>query len=601
MLKSGNISLMRGLWGEISTKRRRQLVTLLFLMLTTSFAEIVSIGAVLPFLSVLMRPDIVLENSIFQSVITKLHIKKHEDVIFFLTILFCITVVVAGSMRVMLLWATTRLSFSVGSDLSNRIYRTTLQQPYSVHIARNSSEVTSAIWGKVNEVIFYIILPVMNLVSSIIGVAFISVALIFAVPSMALIAIGCLALAYVLIVLASKRRLRCNGNVIAQESSNLMKTLQEGMGGIRDILIDGSQEIYFQKYGSINKALREAQGSNQIIASGPRYLVESLAMLFIAVLAYALSRGAEGVASAIPQMAAIALGLQRLLPSAQQIYNSWSNINGAQASLRDVLVMAEQSLDGNLKNNSSRSLTFTRNIVLNQVSFRYSPQSMWVFENITLCIPKGARVGFVGPTGAGKSTLLDIILGLLHPVEGVLEIDGKTITAENKGDWQSNIAHVPQEIFLSDSSIAENIAFGVLPEEIDFERVHSAARQAQLAEIIDSWPCRYQTRVGERGVQLSGGQRQRIGIARALYKNSSVIVFDEATSALDYETEQAVMRNINELNPEVTVLTIAHRLNTLVNCNKIIEVAKGTVHEFDYYDYLLSSNLKDIPCERQNG
>lgn len=584
MPKHNNLQLVGRLWKQISAKRRAQLGLLFVLMVLTSFAEVLSISAVLPFLSALMQPEVIFGHAAAQPLIGVLGIDRPDELILPLTISFCVATVLAAIMRVLLLWTSTRLSFALGSDLSNRIYRNTLYQPYSIHIARNSSEVVSVVWGKVSEIIFFIIVPMMVLISSCISITVICVVLLLTVPTIALVAIGCLAAVYVSIVLATKRRLKHNSQVIARESSNLVKALQEGMGGIRDILINGSQEAFSKSYWEINKVLRKAQGTNQIMGGSPRYIVESLGMLLIAVLAYTLSKQPTGMASAIPQMAAIALGLQRLLPSAQQLYNSWSNIHGAQASLLDVLAMAEQLTEEDLPRDSDDLLAFRRDIVLKRVSFRYSENSSWVLKDISLVIQRGSHIGFVGTTGAGKSTLLDIILGLLDPVEGCLEVDGEIITDVNKSAWQAHIAHVPQAIFLSDSSVAENIAFGISSEEIDLGRVRYAAQQAQLADIIESWPNGYKTRVGERGVQLSGGQRQRIGLARALYRRADVIVLDEATSALDNETEEAVMRAIDALNPEITVLIIAHRLNTLANCTKIVEFTKGGVTVRDRVD-----------------
>jgi ABC-type bacteriocin/lantibiotic exporter with double-glycine peptidase domain len=288
------------------------------------------------------------------------------------------------------------------------------------------------------------------------------------------------------------------------------------------------------------------------------------------------------MATAIPLLAAIALGLQRLLPAAQLMFGSWSTIHGAQASLQDVLDMLELPVppqsSGQVK---TQPIDFQHEIRFRAVSFRHKADAPWLFDRIDLAIPKGARVGFVGVTGSGKSTLLDIAMGLLQPVSGRIEIDGIEIDARNRAAWQKHIAHVPQSVFLADCSLEENIAFGVPIAKIDRERVRRAAKQAQLAELVEAWPLAYDTRVGERGVQLSGGQRQRIGIARALYKNADVIVFDEATSALDNDTERSVMTAIDGLSGNITVLIIAHRLNTLNSCTHIVEVGHGTVKRRD--------------------
>jgi ATP-binding cassette subfamily B protein len=237
----------------------------------------------------------------------------------------------------------------------------------------------------------------------------------------------------------------------------------------------------------------------------------------------------------------------------------------------------------------SKSLEGTR--YMKEVAFRYAPEAPWVLQGVDLNIPKGSRIGFIGTTGSGKSTLLDLIMGLLHPTSGSLRIDGANITTQNYRAWQSLIAHVPQAIFLADATIAENIAFGIPPDQIDHARIRNAAQKAQIAQDIDSWSQQYNTVVGERGVRLSGGQRQRIGIARALYKQAEVIVFDEATSALDNETELAVIEAIENLGPEITVLIVAHRLTTLRSCKPIVELSDGHITRSGTYQDIVGSTV----------
>jgi len=240
---------------------------------------------------------------------------------------------------------------------------------------------------------------------------------------------------------------------------------------------------------------------------------------------------------------------------------------------------------------ASKPLSFSRQISIKQLSFRYSPQMPWVLRNLDITITKGSCIGLIGTTGSGKSTLLDIIMGLLQPTEGIISIDDYSIKG-NSRPWQAHIAHVPQTIFLSDSTIEENIAFGVPKSQIDHARVRLAAKKAQISEIIETWPKKYETFVGEQGVRLSGGQRQRIGIARALYKQADVIIFDEATSALDNETEQAVMQSIDDLNADLTIIIIAHRLTTLKNCTHIVELANGCIKRTGTYQEIVSPETR---------
>ena len=573
---------------HISSRRRGQFGLLLVMMFIASFAEIFSIGAVLPFLGVLTMPERVFEHSLAQPFIQIMGLTEPRQLLLPLTITFGLAAVVAGAMRLVLLWASTRLSFATGADLSISIYRRTLYQPYEIHVARNSSEVINGISTKANGVINSVIVPILALISTSIMMIAILIAMLSVEPIIALVAFGGFGLIYASIIMITRIQKIRNSESIARESTQVIKCLQEGLGGIRDVLIDGNQEAYCHIYRKADLPLRRAQGNNQFIGQSPRYAMEALGMVLIAALAFALAQQADGVAKAIPILGALALGAQRLLPVMQQAYAAWSSIQGNQASLQDTLNLLDQPLPDYGGQPAAKTLVFQQQIKLSQLSFRYSLQTAWVFRNLDLNITKGSCVGFIGTTGSGKSTLLDIVMGLLQPTEGTLEVDGQTIAIGNLRAWQTHIAHVPQAIFLADSSIEENIAFGVPKDQIDHEQVRQAARQAQIADSIETWPKQYQTFVGERGVRLSGGQRQRIGIARALYKQADIIIFDEATSALDNETEQAVMQAIDGLSAKLTILIIAHRLTTLKNCTQIVELGSGGVVRVGSYQNILT-------------
>ena len=582
------IVLLKRLWHHISRVRRRQFGLLLVLMLLASFAEILSIGAVLPFLAVLTAPERVFQLHAVQPVIEFLKITEPQQLLLPLTISFAAAALIAGVMRLLLLWVSTRLSFATGADLSISIYYRTLYQPYAVHCSRNSSEVISGISGKVNGVIYNIIVPALTFISSTLMLIVILVALLSVQPVIALVAFGGFGLIYMIIIRLTRKQLLADSQHIARESTYVIKSLQEGLGGIRDVLIDGTQATYCQVYRDADSILRRAQGSNFFISSSPRYGMEALGMMLIAALAYSLAQQVDGIAKAIPILGALALGAQRLLPVLQQAYASWSQINGAQATLQDTLELLDQPLPDYSNHSAVQPLPFNHNITLNQLGFRYSSQTPYVIKQINLSIVKGSRVGFIGTTGSGKSTLLDIIMGLLQPTDGIIEVDGQSITHHNHRAWQAHIAHVPQSIFLADCSIEENIAFGIPKDQINHQRVREAAQQAQIADSIESWPMQYQTFVGERGIRLSGGQRQRIGIARALYKQADVIIFDEATSALDNETEQAVMQAIESLSKDLTLLIIAHRLTTLKNCTQIVELGETTIRRVGSYQDMVT-------------
>lgn len=561
---------------------------MLILIVFSSFAEIISIGAVLPFLAALSSPERLFGSAIALPVVNYFELVKPQQLTLIFTFVFVLSAIFSGFMRLALLYVNTRLSFSAGADLSVDIYRRTLYQSYPVHVARNSSEIISGITKKANSIAANIAIPVLTLISSTIFVLAIVSALILVNPTVALIALVSFGIVYGIIIKATHKKLTENGQKIAVESTSVIKSLQEGLGGIRDVLIDGSQEAFCQIYKQSDYALRRAQGTNKIIAESPRYLIEAIGVALIAVLAYSLTNESEGFVNAIPTLGALAIGAQRLLPAIQQGYASISIIRGAQAALADTLELLAQPLPGYVNLPTASPICFQGEIAFEDLSFRYGSDAPWVLNNVNIQIAKGSRVGIVGATGGGKSTLLDILMGLLEPTKGRLTVDGVSVTPFNSRSWQMRLAHVPQFIYLSDGSIEENIAFGVPIKNIDRERVRAAARQAHLADLIETWPLNYRTLVGENGIRLSGGQRQRIGIARALYKKADVIILDEATSALDTDTEMSIMESINELSGDLTIIIVTHRPSTLRDCNAIYEVKNGGIerqrrdHAIDY-------------------
>lgn len=570
-------SLLKTLWRHISKHRQKQFSLLLILMIIASLAEIISIGAVLPFLGVLTAPELVYQHALMQPVIQALSLTEPKQLILPLTILFVTAALLAGVIRLTLLYTMTRLSYATGADLSINIYRRTLHQEYEIHVSRNSSEVINGIITKTNTVIGGVISPTLTLISSIILLVGIMSALFVINPTIALSASLGFGLLYWIVIRFTNVHLKNNSKMIADKSTQMIKSLQEGLGGIRDVLIHGAQQFYCKLYRNADLPLRRALGNNIFISGSPRYAMEAIGMMLIAGLAYLMTQHEGGSATAIPVLGALALGGQRLLPVLQQAYASYSTIKGSKSSFEDVLNLLDQPLPEYMNQSLPESIPFAKEIKMNNLNFRYSEDSPWVLKNINLSLKKGSRIGFMGVTGSGKSTLLDIIMGLLPATEGELIIDNQTINNQNRRAWQAHIAHVPQNIYLSDSTIEENIAFGISRELINHQQVKKAAQQAQIGELIEGWKDGYQTFVGERGIRLSGGQRQRIGIARALYKQANVLIFDEATSALDNETEQEVMEAIDGLGEEITILIIAHRLTTLKECDQIIELSKDNI------------------------
>lgn len=594
ILNQGILNVLVRLWRHLTQRRRRQFGLLLGLMLVSAVTEVVSLGAVLPFLGILTVPEQVFNYPIVASLASELGIASANELILPLTVTFVAAALIAAAVRLLLIWANIRFSNSCGADLSIQVYRRTLYQPYRVHVARNSSEVLSGI-SKVASA-QSVLQAVLTLVSSSVLVVSIILALLAINAEVATMAAICFSISYAVIVKLSRWRLERNSECVARETTRMLKALQEGLGGIRDILLDGTQILYSNIYRESQLPALRAQGSNQFITACPRYIMEALGMVLIAALAFVLSGQDGGVAAAMPVLGALALGAQRLLPAIQQLYAGWAGITGNQASLADALELLDQPLPEDVDQLEPAPLSFKKTIHFHKVQFRYGEDGPWVLDGLELNIPKGARIGFVGSTGSGKSTTLDLLMGLLEPVNGKILVDGLPIVGEHRRAWQRTIAHVPQTIYLADTTLAENIAFGIPKEAIDMERVQIAANQAQIAGFIEDQPEKYQSFIGERGVRLSGGQRQRLGIARALYKQASVLVFDEATSALDNATEKAVVDAIGKFNRDLTILLIAHRLTTVRHCDTIFELDRGRVVAQGTYEKLLerSSSFRNM-------
>ncbi len=562
--------LLNILWKEISLRRKKELILVFFLMILTSFAEILSIGSTLPFLSVLTAPDKFLSYSFVETISSYFSLKTYQDLILIFTIVFVVAAILAGLMRLLLLKLSTSVAFAIGLDMSERIYRGVLTEDYSYHISHNSSEVLDVITTKVNSVVYNVIMPTLTFATSIILVLSILIFLILMNPLITIASTLFFTFIYISISLLQKRRIAENSIVIANMSRMAVKRLQEGLGGIRDVIINSTQDFHSSIFIDAERAFRVAQRQNQIASQSPRYLVESLGMISIALITYAYSVNSNNFTNVVPMLGVLAISAQRILPLVQNAYSGLANIRGARSSFEDVIKMMQIGREKNTV--LETELIFQDNITLKNVSYSYPSSDRRIFEAINLTIKKSSRVGLVGTSGSGKSTLVDLIMGLIEPSEGELLVDGVPVTASNLKSWQKNISHVPQEIYLADLTIKENIAFGVKKNEIDESRVSSVVAQAQLDDFIKSCPEGLNTVVGDRGVQLSGGQKQRIGIARALYKGANIIILDEATSALDTDTETHFMSEIDRISQDHTLIIVAHRLSTLRNCDFIINL-----------------------------
>ncbi|MBT7659523.1 MAG: ABC transporter ATP-binding protein, partial [Bacteroidetes bacterium] len=544
--------LLHRLWAHISLRRRWQFIMLLGLTMLSSVTEIISLGAVLPFISVITQPEKIFDLPFISDILHELGIEKGTDLVIPLTITFVVVTLIAGVLRIFLVWFSVGLIKFAGADLSIGVFRRTLYQPYSVHVSRSSSEIISGMTQKTSAATGVISAVVSITTSGILLISIITTLFIID-PMIAAVSAVLFGSTYLIITLLTRYRVENNGHIGAKLQSHLIKVIQEALGGIRDILIDGTQAVYCDEYHKSNIHYQRADIENTFINTSPRYFMETMGMVLIAILVMMMNYRSGNIIDGLPILGALALGAQRSLPLMQQLYSNLTSITGSKAALIDVLDLLDQPLMQQFLLPDPEPLLLKEKISFDNVSFQYGSHAPWVLKDLDLTISKGSRIGIVGNTGSGKSTALDLLMCLLQPTRGQILVDGLSIGLDRQRSWQRTVAHVPQSIFLADTTIAENIAFGTTPANIDLERVRKAAIQAHIAEFIESSPESYSTIVGERGVRLSGGQRQRIGIARALYKQASVLIFDEATSSLDNETEHSVMQAIDELSKDLTL------------------------------------------------
>jgi ATP-binding cassette subfamily B protein len=579
------------LWSILSKRRHIQIFALIVLILLSAACEILSIGSVVPFIISMSNINAIYQNEyyqLFQNSID-IHFQPSELTIFF-SIAFIIFGLLSGAVRVAVFMIQTRLSYAIGADITLRIYRKTLHLSYADFLKMNSSNLINTATSKVNTLVGGIVFSIISVVSATFLLITISAIIIFINPIVSLPLIFVISAIYLALTKFFKLKLLKDGKVKVDSETKLLKILQESYGGMRDILIDQTQEVYARIFQKVDLKMRHALGNAQILANLPRFIIESVGIILLTIATYLMVDPNLGFISAFPILALMAMGAQKVLPILQQIFLGISSVRSSQAALEEVMDIA---LYGSLikKEGPGDNLTFQHEIIFNNVSFFYDVPFSKAIEGISFRIKKGAWIGLIGSSGSGKSTLVDILLGLLKPESGSVLIDACPLTTSNIQSWQKKIAHVPQSIFLADLSVSENIAFGIDPEKIDMKRVVWAAKIAHISAVIENLPLGYRTLLGERGSRLSGGQRQRIGIARALYKKAELIVLDESTSALDVDTELQIIRNLEHELKNVTVIIVSHREKILRSCTSIIKMSTGRIVEIGTYDSLFHNTF----------
>ncbi len=585
-MKVGLGADLRTLYHFMSAGRRRQLALVAMLMPVTAVAEMAMIASIVPFVALLAaQPDGPENFSLLSNSLDRVERLSPGNPLLGAASLFALATLVTAALRLLLSLMSQRFAFGFGHDLSVEIQRRLLHQSYLFHLRHHSSELLASL-GKVDHLVYDLVLQGLQAVSAALIALFVLAVLFSLDPlsaSLAALLVGGL---YALALLAARKRLAAHAKTIGSAYEQRLKAVQESLGGIRDVIIDRSQPLQLERFRAIDERFMRARAETLFLASAPRFLVESLGLIMIALLAVMIAGRSGGLTAALPVLGALALGAQRLLPLMSQLFAGWANLTTSRPIVSELAALVTLPVPS--EQVPVAPVAFAEAITFDDVSFHYPDRPVLALYGLSLAIPKGARVAITGRTGSGKSTLADLMMGLIVPHAGQICVDGEALSGERLVGWRQSVAHVPQAIFLADTNIAANIALS--DSSPDFERVKHAAQAAQLSGFIDSLPEGYETKVGERGVRLSGGQRQRLGLARAIYKRAPLLVLDEATSALDNETEAAVLAALGELHAEgCTIVIIAHRLSTVAQCDPIFVLEDGALAQSGSYDDLFGS------------
>jgi ATP-binding cassette, subfamily B, bacterial PglK len=572
------------LYQLMSRTRRRQFYSVLSLSLVGAVAELATIGAVLPFLSLLANENDLAQLGWVTELLRQGGANSARDLLVAATFLFASLALMAGYVRLLFVRRTQAFMSELSHDLNVEIQRRILLQTYSFHITQNSSRVLASL-ESVYTVVQDLLYPIIQAATSALIAIFIVAALILVDPLTTIAVAATFSLIYLLVSLFARRRLVRNSKIIDRVWNERVKLVQESLGDIRDVILNQSQGIYLDAFTRLDRRFKHIQANIAIMAAAPRFLIEAAGIVLIAALALILTYRDGGLAGALPVLGALALGAQRLLPLVQQIYSGWTNASGYRSLLSESLELLSLPVSDEAERPEPvEPLPLRNRIAVEAVSFAYGGRAGLALDSVSLEIPCGSSLALIGRTGSGKSTLADLLMGLIEPSAGRIMVDGVPLTAKSRRRWQMSIAHVPQAIFLADTSIARNIAFAIPSDAINRTRIIEAAVKAQLHDFVEALPEGYETTVGERGIRLSGGQRQRLGLARAIYKDTPVLVLDEATSSLDEATEAAVLQAVDILRREGrTIIIIAHRNSTIARCDLVVRLENGRIVDTGSY------------------
>jgi len=589
---------LKKLYSEFSPQEKRRLLLLAILIVTTALLQVVGIASIFPFISTASDPSAVDKSPYLLAAKTYLKIKDNRDFIVVVGGGVLLTLILTNFFLAFSTWVTMRFVVTTNNTLAFRLLQRYLNENYLFHLKRNSAELLKNLTSETNRVVNGGIISAINIVSKGFTALCILVFLILIDPMIALIVGTVLGLSYALIYWTIRLKLSRIGIIITHLFTDRMRFINESLGGIKELKVLGREKFYLNQFRMVSEEIIKHQVFNRAAVELPRFLLETIAFGGILAMTMYLVAVRNDAQTVLPMISLYALAGYRLMPALQGVFQSTATLKHDIAAVdlfyQDIKGTEKMPFDLAVDDLVIEpSLPLIKDLVLKNISFHYPNVTKQAVNNLSLNIKANTSIGIVGSSGSGKSTLVDILLGLLQPQQGQINIDGKQLTDANLRAWQNNIGYVPQVIFLADSTVSANIAFGIPDADIDQQAVEKAAKMANLHDfIITELEEGYQTIVGERGVRLSGGQRQRIGIARALYHNPSVLVLDEATSALDTPTEKAVMEAVYNLAHKKTIIMIAHRISTIKTCDQIIIMDYGELVHKGTYEQLINSNDK---------
>lgn len=579
------ISSVWKLWPFINQDKRIKIYIYALLTVISGFADLLSIGAIIPFILVFVEPEQLQNIDLFVNLFSSFGLQSVSDIQLFLCLIFSFAVIFAGLIKISLSWYQSRLAYGVAADLGSMIFASSLNRSYEYHLSINSNEIVSTIANKANIVADNIIHPMLSFLLAFVTILAVGLFLFFINPLITAVIFLSIFSAYSLIAIATKKHIERASVAINSNFDLVMRTIREALEGIRYVILTSSQDVFIGAHKKSEKTLRTGQADISFASIFPRAAIESITLLVFAWAIYLFIDNSNGSAALISLMGAIVMSIQRLLPVMQQAYFGWTKLSGAQAVIMDTLQYLEEPNHkiNLLPKNQTNILNFNRNIILEDVNFSYKgSKNIIVLDKINLEIPRYSKIGITGPSGSGKSTLIDLIMGFLEPSSGKISVDGTKLDyLTNQKSWQANISLVPQNIYLADTSIIHNIAFGLKESEIDIKKITEVIKITQLEDFINSLDGKYNYVVGEDGKNLSHGQKQRIAIARALYRNSDLLVIDEGTSALDKKTQADVISGLNQLANRPAIIMVAHRIETLENYDAIYELSEGVLKKLE--------------------